>query len=161
MGGKTQLLLELEARMPDSRVIRERVEDLIEDLRRYRYERQYYYELRAADRSPNFQDWSDVQKASRLIYRNKCCFNGLYQVNSRGEFNVPFGRYKSPKFLDADNLRACQRSLQNVEIHVRHFAALESHVQPEDFVYFDPPYAPLSATSKFTSYRNTKNLSST
>ena len=99
-----------------------------------------------------FQDWSNVRKASRLIYLNKCCFNGLYRVNSKGEFNVPFGRYKSPKFLDAENLRACQRSLQNVTLRVGHFSEIESQLQPGDFVYFDPPYAPLSATSNFTSY---------
>ncbi|MEM9137622.1 MAG: DNA adenine methylase [Cyanobacteria bacterium P01_F01_bin.42] len=134
------------------RVIRDRVEDLIHDLAKHRYEQEYYYEIRAVDRSPSFQDWSEVSKASRLIYLNKCCFNGLYRVNSRGEFNVPFGRYKSPNFLDKQNLRACGRSLQDVELRVSHFSAIESQVRSGDFVYFDPPYAPVSATSNFTSY---------
>ena len=188
VGGKTQLLPELVARMPSEygryfepfvgggalffhlqspnatlidinesligtyQVIRDRVEELIADLGQHRYEKNYYYELRAADRSSSFRDWTDVQKASRLIYLNKCCFNGLYRVNSKGEFTVPFGRYKSPKFLDAQNLRACQRSLQNIDIQIGHFLSVESQVKPGDFVYFDPPYAPLSATSNFTSY---------
>ena len=188
VGGKTQLLPQLSAKLPKKfgkyyepflgggalffhlypaqaclsdindtlistyQVIRDQVDELIEDLAQHRYEKDYYYTLRAADRQPSFQDWTNVQKASRLIYLNKCCFNGLYRVNSRGEFNVPFGRYKSPNFLDQDNLRACQRSLQNTELQVRHFLEVESHVKPGDFVYFDPPYAPLSSTSNFTSY---------
>ena len=188
VGGKTQLLAVLEARMPvdygryfepfigggalffhlqprqailtdinDSliqtyQVIRDQVEALIEDLGQHRYEKEYFYQLRSADRTSSFQDWSPVQRASRLIYLNKCCFNGLYRVNSRGEFNVPFGRYKAPKFLDAENLRACQRSLHSTQLDVRHFSEIETQVKPGDFVYFDPPYAPLSATSHFTGY---------
>lgn len=188
VGGKTQLLPQISAKLPQEfgkyyepflgggalffhlypqqaclsdvnetlistyQVIRDQVEDLIEDLRQHRYEKDYYYNLRAADRQPSFQDWTNVQKASRLIYLNKCCFNGLYRVNSKGEFNVPFGRYKSPNFLDQDNLRACQRSLENTSLQVRSFLEIEPELNAGDFVYFDPPYAPLSRTSNFTAY---------
>lgn len=131
-------------------VIQSQVEDLIEDLGKHVYEKEYFYRIRAADRTDAFAQWSDVEKASRLIYLNKCCFNGLYRVNSRGEFNTPFGRYKSPKILDPENLRACHQSLQGVNLKVGHFTSIQP--QANDFVYFDPPYAPLSPTSSFTRY---------
>jgi DNA adenine methylase len=134
------------------RVIRDQVEALIEDLKQHIYDRDYFYRVRDVDRTDIYQCWSDVQKASRLIYLNKTCYNGLYRVNAKGEFNTPFGSYTHPTILDADNLRNCSRALQNTEILTGSFLAIAPYIRPTDFVYFDPPYAPLSATAKFTSY---------
>lgn len=136
-------------------VIRDQVESLIEDLGQHVYEEDYFYQVRGADRTPGYADWTDVQRASRFIYLNKTCYNGLYRVNSKGQFNAPFGRYTSPTILDAENLYACHADLQKAVIEVADFHTVRRRIRANDFVYFDPPYAPLSATSKFTSY--TKN----
>lgn len=93
-----------------------------------------------------------VTRAARMIFLNKTCYNGLFRVNAKGEFNVPFGRYKNPAVCDPENLRRVSALLQNAELHVAPFTACEQWVTPETFVYFDPPYRPISATSNFTSY---------
>lgn len=134
------------------RVVRDQVEDLIYDLERHVHSEEYYYELRDQDRYQGFTRWSPVRKASRFIYLNKTCFNGLYRVNRSGFFNVPFGRYKNPNFIDAENLRACSQALQGAEIFECRFQDLLKKAESGDFVYLDPPYAPLSDTSNFTSY---------
>ncbi len=134
------------------RVIRDSVEALIEDMDQHVYDKDYFYRLRSVDRTSAYKTWTDVQRASRLIYLNKTCYNGLYRVNSKGQFNVPFGRYTNPTILNADNLRACSRALQGTAIALTDFRAVSDAAQPGDFVYFDPPYAPLSATANFTGY---------
>jgi len=91
-------------------------------------------------------------KAARLIYLNKTCFNGLYRVNSRGIFNVPFGRYTNPGVFNEDWLRRASDELATAKIETRDFRLLELHAKKNDFVYFDPPYHPRSSTSYFTSY---------
>ena len=133
-------------------VIRDDVEALIEDLRKHKYEKEHYYKVRNADRESSYRAWPPVEKASRLLYLNKSCFNGLYRVNSRGFFNVPFGRYVNPTIVDAENLRACSKALQQAKIERGGFEQIEEVITPADFVYFDPPYVPLSATSYFTGY---------
>ena len=133
-------------------VIKYKIDELITDLKRHVYEKEYYYQIRNVDRTDEYKLWSDVRRASRLIYLNKCCFNGLYRVNSKGEFNTPIGRYKNPKILDRSNLRFCSQALQKAEIINGSFLEVESRVKKNDFVYFDPPYAPLNATSNFTGY---------
>lgn len=134
------------------RVIQNDVDALIQDLKKHPHDKEYFYKLRNADRTPGFQRWSSVRRASRTIYLNKTCFNGLYRVNSRGQFNVPFGSYKNPTIADETNLLACHAALRSTAIAVAPFdEALESAGQG-DFIYFDPPYAPLSATSSFTNY---------
>jgi DNA adenine methylase (dam) len=95
-------------------------------------------------------DW--VERASELIFLNRTCFNGLFRVNSKGEFNVPIGRYKNPKILDEDNLQNASLVLKNVIIHHGDFEDCESVVDERTFVYFDPPYRPISKTSSFNSY---------
>ena len=134
------------------RCIQQDVEALILDLKKHHYNSEYYYQIRNSDRFWSYASWTDIQRASRFIYLNKTCFNGLYRVNSKGEYNVPFGRYKNPKIVDAENLRACSQALQKTEILTGSFLSIESKITPQDFVYFDPPYIPLNTTSNFTSY---------
>ncbi len=95
---------------------------------------------------------SIVRRTALLIFLNKTCFNGLYRVNSQGEFNVPFGRYKNPTICNEDNLYAVSELLQKAEIFSGDFAQCIEHADSESFVYFDPPYRPISMTASFTSY---------
>lgn len=136
-------------------VIRDQVDDLIEELRRhesFKMEEIYFYEVRKWDRRPDFHERSPVERAARMIFLNRTCYNGLYRVNSRNQFNVPFGRYKNPTICDEENLRAVSQALQGVELHSEDFEQCIKWVGPDDFVYLDPPYHPLSETSSFTSY---------
>ncbi|MBY9015367.1 MAG: DNA adenine methylase [Candidatus Lokiarchaeota archaeon] len=138
------------------KVIKEDVEDLIKSLKKYKYEKDYFYEIRALDRdSKKFTELSDVEKASRSIYLNKSGYNGLYRVNSKGFFNVPFGRHKNPKICDEINLRNVSQVLKNAEIFMGSFENCLDYAEKDDFIYLDPPYFPLSDTALFTSY--TKN----
>jgi DNA adenine methylase len=129
-------------------VVRDNVEQLIKALKKHRNESDYYYQVRAMDTTR----MGAVQRAARLIYLNKTCFNGLYRVNRRGEFNVPFGSYKNPRTCDEDNLHAVSAALRNTQLHHQHFVDALKGAKKGDFVYLDPPYQPLSATSNFTSY---------
>lgn len=107
------------------------------------------------DRDKNrFSKLSDVEKASRLIYLNKTCFNGLFRVNSQGQFNVPFGRYKNPNIVNEFVLRAVSHYLNNNEVKILNgdFADAVSSAKKGDFVYFDSPYDPVSETASFTGY---------
>jgi DNA adenine methylase len=109
----------------------------------------YYYGIRA--QAPT----RSAERAARFIYLNKTCFNGLHRLNAKGQFNVPMGRYKSPTIYDADHLKQVSGLLQNVTLEVCPFQECSSYISRGDFVYFDPPYEPLSRTSHFTRY--TKN----
>jgi len=133
-------------------VIKEDVEALIRSLRRHVYKKEYYYKIREADRRAEYKDWTPLERASRLIYLNKTCYNGLYRVNAKGFFNVPFGRYVNPTIVDAANLRACHAVLQQVDIRQGSFEQIEDEVTGDDFIYFDPPYVPISSTAYFTGY---------
>ncbi len=133
-------------------VIQNNVEELIKSLKKHKNTEKYFYELRGTDRFDEYKYWSKVEKASRLIYLNKTCFNGLYRMNSDGYFNVPFGFYKNPKIVDEDNLIACSALLKKTEITSASFEAVERKARKGDFVYFDPPYVPLNKTSSFTKY---------
>lgn len=133
-------------------VVQQNVEELIIALKIHNNEHDYYYKIRA--QSPS--DLSSIQRAARFIYLNKTCFNGLYRVNSKGEFNVPFGKYKNPTICDVEGLRAASLALQNVKIYRGDFESILSQAKPTDFIYFDPPYHPLNHTSSFTSYTSDK-----
>ncbi len=130
--------------------VRDDVEKLVAFLKehRERHCKEYYYEIRAM-RPKNL---AVTQRAARFIYLNKTCYNGLYRVNSRGEFNVPMGSYKDPKIFDPVNMRLVSRCLQHVQLDCRTFDEFAGFAESGDFFYFDPPYHPLSATSSFTSY---------
>lgn len=132
-------------------MIRDEVDILIKELKKHKNEQEYFYAVRALDPAK----LTEAQRAARLIYMNKTCFNGLYRVNSKGQFNVPFGSYKNPRFCDDTNLRACSAALDGVEILHQPFHHVLKTAKKGDFVYFDPPYHPLSSTANFTSY--TKN----
>ena len=95
---------------------------------------------------------SASSRAARIIYLNRTCYNGLFRVNSKGLFNVPFGRYKKPRILDRDNLRRVSRALQGVTILKADFEKAVARAKPGDVVYFDPPYVPVSRTASFTAY---------
>ncbi len=128
--------------------IQQDVEAVIRALQPHRNESAYFYRVRAQDPA----HLSPAERAARLIFLNKTCYNGLYRENSQGQFNVPFGRYKNPKICDAPRLRAAAAALQGVKLLVADFAQVVATAVASDFIYFDPPYAPLSATSSFTHY---------
>lgn len=133
-------------------VVRDRVEDLMGELDGLtaRYCESFYYETRRS------HPQNAIQRAARTLFLNKTGFNGLYRMNSRGEFNVPFGkRRKCPALYDRKNLLEIHRRLQNTEIANRDFEALVGNAKHGDFVYCDPPYEPLSRTSSFTAYTAT------
>ena len=100
----------------------------------------------------NSKHISPIETAALFIFLNKTCFNGLYRVNSKGEFNVPHGKYKNPRICDEDNLIAVSRILQRVDIICGDFAKTKCFAGPYSLYYIDPPYKPLTATSSFTSY---------
>ncbi|MBX9723090.1 MAG: DNA adenine methylase, partial [Candidatus Obscuribacterales bacterium] len=131
--------------------IKNNLEQLIISLRKHQNDESYFYEMRAQDPA----QLSPLDRASRLMFLNKTCFNGLHRVNSKGQFNVPFGRYKNPAICNEVNLRAVHQALQNTNLNCRPFDKVLEHAKKGDFVYFDPPYHPLSSTANFTSY--TKN----
>lgn len=140
------------------RVIKSNVNDLIilldkiqtEYISRATNERkEYFLEKR---RLFNSKKVSDIETAALFIFLNRTCFNGLYRVNSKGDFNVPHGKYSNPKICDVDNLLAVAELLQKVEILCGDFAETEKYANSDAIFYLDPPYKPLSETSSFTSY---------
>ena len=133
-------------------VVRDDVYNLIDDLSKHEISKEYFLKIRNLDRTEKYNKLSDIQKASRFIYLNRTCFNGMYRVNSQGQFNVPFGSYKNPRIVDAENLINCSKLLKHTEICCADFSEILNKVQKGDFVYFDPPYVPLNETSSFTSY---------
>ncbi len=135
------------------RVIQNKIGELINSLKKHKNEKDYFYKIRSLDRIPEeFKKLSSVERASRTIFLNKCCFNGLYRVNSKGEFNVPFGKYENPKFCDEENLLTVNKVLKDIQIINGDFKECLELAEKDDFIYFDPPYQPISTTANFTSY---------
>ena len=133
--------------------IRDKLGKLIESLENHskNYHKdsvEYYYQIRKHE--PKQQ----IEKVSRLLFLNKTCFNGLYRVNKKGQFNVPLGRYTNPNIVNKENLTAVSKILQSkkIKISCRGFEAVLNDAKKEDLVYFDPPYQPVSRTANFTSY---------
>jgi DNA adenine methylase len=118
----------------------------------------YFYDLRTDfnqyDGEINFSQVTrdDVFHVAQLIFLNRTCYNGLYRVNAKGEFNVPYGKYKNPKICDAANLRNVSQLLAKTDIHYGDFTACSRFVDYQTFIYFDPPYRPISKTASFNSY---------
>ncbi|NES03068.1 MAG: DNA adenine methylase [Okeania sp. SIO2F4] len=138
-------------------VVRDLLDELIEVLRKHQEQNSadYFYEIRDLDRSQKkYKNLSKVEKAARIIYLNKTCYNGLFRVNSQGQFNVPFGRYKKPNILDEAVLRAVSKYLNESEVKILKgdFAKAVKDAQKGDVIYFDPPYDPVSDTASFTGY---------
>ncbi|HET3027234.1 modification methylase [Streptococcus pneumoniae] len=136
--------------------IKDNPQELIEILKVHQEynSKEYYLDLRSADRDERIDMMSEVQRAARILYMLRVNFNGLYRVNSKNQFNVPYGRYKNPKIVDEELISAISVYINNnqLEIKVGDFEKAIVDVRTGDFVYFDPPYIPLSETSAFTSY---------
>lgn len=139
-------------------IIKESPEELIEDLKKYKNEEKYFYEVRGIDREKEkYLELSNIQRASRIIFLNKTCYNGLFRVNSSGEFNSPFGRYKNPNIVNDVMIRIVGNYLSKNDIQILNtdYEKSLSKIRKGAFVYFDPPYDPISDSSSFTGY--TKN----
>ncbi|MDD2495649.1 MAG: DNA adenine methylase [Tissierellia bacterium] len=135
-------------------VIKEDVDELIEDLKKHKNNKDYFYELRALDRTEKYKELSNIERASRIIYLNKTCFNGLFRVNKSGEFNVPFGNYKNPNIVNEITLKAVSKYLNQAKIKFLNcdFEEALKGIRKGSYVYFDPPYDPVSDSSSFTGY---------
>jgi DNA adenine methylase len=131
--------------------VRDDVRGVIRALRPWKYDRDFYYRLRERDPAK----LGDAARAARLIYLNRCGYNGLYRVNRAGRFNVPFGRYTDPVICDVPRLQAASRALGPARLVHGDFDDTLRGAKAGDFVYLDPPYVPLSATSSFTAYART------
>ncbi len=136
------------------KIIKNDVDDLLEILKNHKKNhaqnpKTYFYKMRTKFNSTK----NKLEKTALLIYLNKTCFNGLYRVNSKGDFNVPFGKYKNPPIVQESKLKKASKLLHNVDIKKMKFERIKSHIKNGDFIYFDPPYYPLSKTSSFTSYQ--------
>lgn len=139
------------------KVIKEHPEDLIACLTEHkeRNSQEYFYEVRALDRSfETYMDLSPVERAARIIYLNKTCFNGLFRVNRAGEFNSPWGRYKNPNITSEDTIRAMSRYLNKARVMIlcEDYRDSFKGIRKDSFVYLDPPYMPISSSSSFTGY---------
>lgn len=148
-------------------IVRERIDELICFLSTYQNEyvpletenrKAYYMEKRSRfnDLKVNDNDAENIERAALMIFLNKTCFNGLFRVNKKGLFNVPMGAYKNPLICDKKNLQAVSEKLQNVKIVCGDYRESEEFIDSHTFVYFDPPYRPLTETASFTAY--TENL---
>ncbi|MFN2578144.1 MAG: DNA adenine methylase [Pyrinomonadaceae bacterium] len=136
------------------RVVRDEPSKLIQHARRHRNTKSYFYRLRSLDRTPQFETTSPVERAARIIFLNKTCFNGLFRVNSHGHFNVPYCKYLNPRIVDEMAINAISRYFNTANIQMTNddFEEALSGAAEGDFVYLDPPYDPVSNTSSFTGY---------
>ena len=135
-------------------VIKNNLDELIIDLKKHKNEADYFYSIRSLDRNSEFKKLTAVKRASRIIFLNKTCFNGLYRVNNAGEFNSPFGRYKNPNIVNEPTLKAVNKFLNNnnIEINSGDYSEILKQADKKCFVYLDPPYHPISESSNFTGY---------
>ena len=137
------------------RAVKDSVDDLIAELSGFENTPEMFYEVRSWDRDRIiYSTLSDTQRAARIIYLNKTCFNGLYRVNNAGEFNSPFGYYRNPNIINEPVLRAVSHYLNHADIHLSSmdYAEVLTGLRKDTFVYLDPPYDPVSDTASFTGY---------
>lgn len=136
--------------------IKDNPEDLLSLLKEHAEKNtaDYFYSVRALDREHDYDTLSNVEKAARIIYLNKTCYNGLYRVNAAGQFNAPYGKYKHPSIVQEPTIRALSKYFQENEITLMHgdYAQALNGLGHGAFVYLDPPYMPLSESSAFTGY---------
>lgn len=141
--------------------IRDELQEVITELRGFKNSSEMFYEIRSWDRRAEFSSLPPSKRAARLLYLNKTCFNGLYRVNKNGQFNVPFGNYAKPNFLNIEILARAQEFLLSTdsgghwtaELKVCDFVDATRNCSEGDVVYFDPPYEPLTRTASFTNYQ--------
>lgn len=138
------------------KVIKEQPNELLELLTKHEKENNedYFYEIRALDRDSSYDQMSLVEKAARIIYLNKTCFNGLFRVNQAGQFNSPYGRYKNPNITNRPTILAMSRYFNEnkIELLTGDYRKALKGIRKGAFVYFDPPYMPISSSSSFTGY---------
>ncbi len=155
LNGKKVYLFDINSELINAyQVIKRSPELLIENLAKFKeqHSKEFYYEVRAWDREENFLELDSVIRATRFIYLNKTCFNGLYRVNKKNQNNVPMGSYKNPNICDVDTIYSASYALQNATILNVSYKDVLQYASKDDLVYFDPPYYPLTPTSSFTSY---------
>lgn len=133
-------------------VIKHQPQALLNALAQHENTQEYFYNLRNADRQPEFETWGAVARAARFIFLNRTCFNGLCRTNAKGQFNMAYGHLKKPTVCDADTIWAAHRALRTLRVAHASFEEVLKLARPGDFVYFDPPYVPLSPTANFTAY---------
>lgn len=136
-------------------VIKDNVEELIEDLKKHRNEESYFYQIRELDRDKEkYESLTNIEKASRVVYLNKTCYNGLFRVNRAGKFNTPFGNYKNPNIVNEITLRAVSNYFNKADITFLccDYEQALKNIRKGAFVYFDPPYDPVSSSANFTGY---------
>lgn len=128
--------------------------ELIDELKKFKekHSKEFYYEIRDWDRNSDFINRTDLDRATRFIYLNKTCFNGLYRVNKSNQNNVPMGSYKNPNICDEIVIINASKALQNTIILNTSYKDVLKYAKKDDLVYFDPPYYPLTNTANFTSY---------
>ena len=136
-------------------VVKDSPVELIEELKTHANEEEHFYKVRGWDRDKSlYKELSNVQRAARIIFLNKTCYNGLFRVNSAGEFNSPFGRYKNPNIVNDITIRAVSKYLSENDVQILNGGYEESfsRIRRGAFVYFDPPYDPVSSSANFTGY---------
>lgn len=136
------------------KTIKDNPDELIKKLKTYKNDEESYYEVRNLDRSKDYEKLSNIEKASRILFLNRTCFNGLYRVNSKGQNNVPYGKYKNPTICDEKNIKNVSSYFNKNDIVIKNldFEKIFEFAKEGDFVYLDPPYDPLTETSSFVSY---------
>jgi DNA adenine methylase len=155
LNGKKAYLFDANAELVNTyQTVKKYPKKLLKQLKEFqiKHSEEFYYSTRAMDKDERFKSLPAEVRAARFIYLNKTCFNGLWRVNSKGYHNVPIGRYKNPVICDEEAITAASIALQNAEIQNADFAEVLNFADKGDFVYFDPPYYPLNATSSFTAY---------